>query len=193
MPRPRTVTDAAILDAAGAIASREGPAALTFAAVGSAAGLAPATLVQRYGSRDALLRATLLRMWDQLDAATARADARRPVSVEGAIRLLVALSGQYGPDGDAAAQGLLLLREDFRDPVLRARGVAWGDALARALGRRLSADPAEQEVLGRLMASQWQGAILWWGFYRRGSIRAFVRRELGQWCKVVLGGAEEMP
>lgn len=185
MPRPRTVTEDAVLNAAADMIGRGGPAALTFAAVGKIAGLAPATLVQRYGSRDALLQATLLRMWGRLDDATQRADELRPVSVEGAVALLVGLSGQYGKDDDDA-QGLLLLREDFRDPVLRARGVDWGDALARALGRRITDEPAAEMVLGRLMASQWQGCLIWWGFARTGSLREYVRRELRDWCRIVL-------
>jgi len=79
----------------------------------------------------------------------------------------------------------LLLREDFRDPVLRARGSAWHQALISALGRRLSDDPAKQMVLGRLMASQWQGAVLWWGFSREGSLRSFLRRELREWLAAI--------
>lgn len=186
MPRPRTISDDAILEAAGAIASRDGPAALTFASLAAATGLAPATLVQRYGSKDALLRAALLRMWNVLDERTATLDRTLPLDARGAIALLVRLSGSYGATADETAQGLLLLREDFRDPRLRARGVAWGEALSRALGRRLSDDPLRQEQLGRLMASQWQGALLWWGFSRRGSLRGYLRRELGDWCEAVL-------
>lgn len=192
MPRPKKIADDDVLDAAGEIASRAGPEALTFAALGKRTGLSPAALVQRFGSRDAMLRTALLRMWDKLDAATAAADARHLVNPAGAVALLIQLSAVYGGsdgDGDEVAQGLLLLREDFRDPKLRARGVAWGEVLAAALGRRLSADPALQPVLGRLMASQWQGALLWWGFSRAGTLRHYLRRELRAWCAVALRGS----
>jgi AcrR family transcriptional regulator len=185
MPRPRKIADDDVLEAVGSILSRQGPAALTFQSAAAATGLSPASLVQRYGSKDALLRAALLRMWDDLDAHTAAVDQMHPVGSEGAIALLVRLSAGYGADPDEAAQGLLLLREDFRDPVLRARGAAWGKALAAALGRRLSDDPARQPVLGALLASQWQGAILWWGFSREGTLRAHLRRELRAWCDAV--------
>jgi AcrR family transcriptional regulator len=187
VPRPRTVTDAAILDAAIGLLHRHGPSALTFAAAGKAAGLSPATLVQRYGSKEAMLRAALLRMWDQLDEATAAADARHALDAEGAIALLVRLSAGYGSEAEAG-QGLLLLREDFRDPVLRERGVRWGEALAQALGRRLGTEPGQQLLLGRLMASQWQGAVLWWGFSRDGTLRSYLRRELRNWCAAVQAG-----
>ena len=185
MARPRTVSDEDILDAAGRIMRQSGPAGITFAAVGAEAGLAPATLVQRYGSKDGLLRATLLRAWDQLETATLVADEISPVDADGAAAMLVALSGDYG-DHDQYAEGLLVLREDMRDPVLRERGARWGEVLGLALGRRLTPEPAEQERLGRLMAGQWQGALIWWGFSRQGSVGEYVQKQLQDWCAVVL-------
>jgi len=184
MARPRSVSDEAILDAANRVMQTLGPAGVTFASVGLEAGLSPATLVQRYGSKDGLMRAALLRAWDGLDAMTASADQSASLDAEGAIELLVSLS-DYG-DGDQYSEGLLLLREDMRDPVLRARGESWGQALARALGRRLSDDLQQGFTLGRLMASQWQGSLLWWGFSRDGSVTDFVARELKVWCDTVL-------
>jgi AcrR family transcriptional regulator len=49
MPRPRTISDEAILDAVLALAHRVGPARVTFAAAGAEVGLSAATLVQRFG------------------------------------------------------------------------------------------------------------------------------------------------
>src|SRR5262245_45373389 len=57
MPRPRTATDAAILEAAHRVIARLGPARVTLADVGREAGLSPATLVQRFGSKRGLLLA----------------------------------------------------------------------------------------------------------------------------------------
>ncbi|MDB5506540.1 MAG: TetR family transcriptional regulator [Devosia sp.] len=184
MARPRTVSEEAVLDAAGVLVGRGGSAALTFAAVGAAAGLAAATLVQRYGGREALLRATLLRLWDGLDERTAAADAGQAIDPAGAIALLVALSAGSEPDMEPV--GLLLMREGVRDPVLRARGVAWGEVLAVALGRRLTPVRAAQTTLGRLMASQWLGALLWPGDAQSASVASKLTRELREWCAVVL-------
>jgi AcrR family transcriptional regulator len=185
MARPRKVTDDDLLGAVGALLSREGPGALTFQSAAAASGLSPASLVQRFGSKDALMRTALMRMWDNLDAETSAADARHRLDPDGAVDLLVGLSAGYGTTADETAQGLLLLREDFRDPLLRARGVAWHAALSHALGRRLSGEPQRAAELGRLMASQWQGAVLWWGFSREGSLRAHLRGELVAWLKAV--------
>ena len=188
MARKKIIPDETVLKAALAIMARDGADALTFASLGKAAGLSPATLVQRHGNRSSLMRAALLHAWDDLDARTAEADALQPETPEGAIALLVSLSGDT-PEIEDYAGGLLLLREDMRDPALRDRGAAWGRALARALGRRLSVDPARQQVLGRLIASQWQGAQIWWGFSREESLAAAVAADLRDWCTATLARA----
>ena len=70
MPRPKSVPDTAVHAAIAALYGRGGDKAVTFAAVASATGLAPPTLVQRYGSRDGMLEWALRQGWDQVDAAT---------------------------------------------------------------------------------------------------------------------------
>jgi hypothetical protein len=75
----------------------------------------------------------------------------------GAIDLLIRLMPPENAELDAT-DGLLLLREDIRNPKLRARGAQWGHTLARALGRRLSNDQHQVERLGWQMAAVWQGA-----------------------------------
>lgn len=181
MARTKTVSDEAILDAAMALMVRAGPEAVTFAAVGREVGLSAATLVQRYASKAEFLRAVLLRAWDRLDEQTACLDESAALSPEGAVRMLLALF-PVGEGESDYAEGLLILREDMRDPLLRERGACWG----AALGRRLSDDPQRQPVLGRLMASQWQGAQLWWAFERQGDPATAIGGELRRWCDVVL-------
>lgn len=58
-PRPRTVEDAAILEAAVTVIGRIGPDRLTLADVGEQAGLSAATLVQRFGSKRDLMLSVL--------------------------------------------------------------------------------------------------------------------------------------
>jgi AcrR family transcriptional regulator len=165
MPRKRSVSDEAILDAALRIAETAGPAALTFQALSAEAGLAPATLVQRFGTKAALLQAALLRAWDMLDEATADADAEAGDGPDGVVAMLRALAGQYDPSEDA--DQILLLREDLRDPVLRGRGQAWIATLAAAVERRL---PDAPPGVGRLVVSTWQGSLTVWQFERDGDL-----------------------
>ena len=80
--------------------------------------------MQRFGSKAGLKRSALMLAWDRLDQRTAALAGRAPRTPRGAIEILVRLSTDY--EGiEAYAEGLLLLREDLRDPALRARGAAW--------------------------------------------------------------------
>ncbi|MCD7060966.1 TetR/AcrR family transcriptional regulator [Pelagibacterium xiamenense] len=184
MARPKTITDQGVLDAAIAIMQERGPDALTFAAVGKTVGLSPATLVQRFGTKQTMIRAALSQLWDKLDALTAHADTVCADSPEGAVALLMQLSVS-APEIEDYVQGLSLLREDMRDPVLRRRGAAWGKTLAAALGRRLTRDPDRQNRLGRLMAAQWQGAQLWWAFERDTAPAEDIENDLRAFCDLI--------
>jgi AcrR family transcriptional regulator len=182
MPRPRTLSDEQLLDMVLGLIHAEGPDAASFGAVAKISGLSGSTLVQRFGTKAAMLRACLLRAWDRLDMETARLIQSVPTTPAGAIDLLAGLSKDYGDDATSYAEGLLLLREDLRDPALRARGAAWGKTLAAALDRCLHAE-GTQRPLGRLTLSQWQGCLLWWGFEPHGSIEHYVRGELKQFLE----------
>lgn len=180
MPRPRTVSEPDLLDGALAVIERVGPEGVTFAAVAAQVGLSASTLVQRFGSKPALLKAALMRGWDRLDDRSAACDAAAPGVPGGAVDLLVALSGD--DDGHGFADGLRVLREDFRDPDLMRRGERWGRFLADALGRRLADGSGPRPDLGGLMAAQWQGTILWWGYTRRRPLKDAVAEALRAWC-----------
>lgn len=184
MPRPKTQSDAEVLEAANRLLHDEGPQALTFARLAAACGLAPATLVQRFKSKAGLKQAALLRAWDGLDAKTAKLAAEMPKTPQGAIRLLTALSGDYGGI-ETYAEGLLILREDLRDPVLRARGTAWRRALSKALDRCFASVPSAPRDVGLLMASQWQGSLLWWGFDPRDDVAHFVEAGLKRFVAAI--------
>jgi AcrR family transcriptional regulator len=177
MPRKRTIPDEALLDTALALVREAGPDALTFARLAPVAGLAASTIVQRFGTKPALLRAALSRAWDLLDEATARAVATASPDESGAIDMLVQLSGQYRA-GDEFADQLLLLREDLRDPVLRARGRAWIATLSAAVERRLPPTMAGVDGLGELVVAHWQGTLTVWSFQRDGTLVDAVRAAL---------------
>ena len=180
MARTRTVTDEIILEATLALMGRDGPESLTLGAVGKLVDLSAATLLQRFASKEALMRAALERSWDQLREATLKADEEQPETFEGALAIIAALSPSSDPPLDFDG-GLLLLREDLRDPVLRARGIAWLETLALALGRRITTDPAQRRRLGRLMVNQWQGTQIWWAFNRKGAAHDAIANDLREW------------
>jgi AcrR family transcriptional regulator len=177
MPRSKTLSDVDVLAAAHRLMHEAGPEALTFDSLARACGLSPATLVQRFKTKAGLKRATLMQAWDQLDEKTASLDATVPKTPAGAVEMLVALSGSYGGI-EAYAEGLMVLREDFRDPALRARGAAWKEALSAALGERFADVPRAPRDVGLLLATHWQGSLLWWGFDPQDEIGAYVRKAM---------------
>lgn len=181
MPRPKTQADAEVLAAAHRLIHAKGPDALTFAVLARATGLSASTLVQRFASKAGLMRATLHYAWDRLDERTLQLAEATPSTPEGAVALLTELSHAYG-DIEAYAEGLLVLREDLRDPELRARGAAWKATLSEILDRRLGGRPAG---LGLMMAAQWQGALLWWSFKPEGAVEAFVENQLRRFVAVL--------
>lgn len=176
MPRTKALADEEVLQVALRLVQARGPEGLTFQSLAKACGLSPATLVQRFGSKAELMRATLGHAWDHLDRQTWQLAAEAPRTPEGAVQILVGLSG-YG-DIDDYADGLLLLREDFRDPALRARGAAWKRALCQALDACFADVPEAPEGVGLLLASHWQGSLVWWGFEPKGRVEAFVEETL---------------
>jgi len=180
MARPKTIPDEQVLDSLLPALMESGPDGFTFARAAKTCGLSPATLVQRYGARGALVQAILLRAWDRLDAETEAADAEEAPTPEGAINLLLRLMPPEIAQRNAS-DGLLLQREDIRNPVLRRRGAAWGHRLAEALSRRLSKDPAQGKRFAWQMASLWQGAHTWWALTREEPPEQAIRRVLEDW------------
>jgi AcrR family transcriptional regulator len=147
-------------------------------------GLSAATLVQRFDTRGGMIEAVLLHAWDRLESRTAIADVEAPLTPAGAVSLLLRLipgsETEYNVTG-----GLLLLREDLRNPVLRARGQVWGDYLAKAVGKRLTARAELGEQIGWQMLTVWQGAIIWWAFKRDADPEVAIAAVLNEWCRSI--------
>lgn len=152
MPRVRTIPDADIFAAIRQLLAEGGDKAVAFGSVARATGLAAPTLVQRYGSREAMLRAALMAAWDALDAATAAAEGQSETGPKGAQAMLKALEGEAT---DAA-----LLAADFRDAALRDRAAAWRQQVETALAVRLGGGAKAREAAAMLFAA-WQGQRLW--------------------------------
>ncbi|ATU93591.1 TetR family transcriptional regulator [Phyllobacterium zundukense] len=185
MTRPKTLSDESVLKIAYQLIHEHGPEALTFARLAKACGLSPATLVQRFENMAGLKQNTLLYAWDRLDEKTAKLAAIVPKTAEGAVELLIALSKDYGGI-ESYAEGLLVLREDLRDPTLRARGAAWKVILSNALEDCFSGVPNTPPEIGLLMASQWQGSLLWWSFDPQEKVERFVEDSLNRFVRAII-------
>ena len=184
MPRPKTIGDDAVLDAAVRVIDRAGPAGLTLGAVAREAGLAPATLIQRFDSKRGLLLAIARR--GAADAgASLRAAARRHRSPLRALTagLVDLSSGVASPE--AMANQLAFLQIDLSDPEFHELALAHSAAVrdeirallddAVAAGELASDDTAR---LAQAVQATYNGALITWGIYRRGRLAAWLRREL---------------
>ncbi|MEQ4210089.1 hypothetical protein ABN028_30020 [Actinopolymorpha sp. B17G11] len=178
MPRPKTLTDTQILDSALAVTRRTGVERLTFTAVASSCGLSAATLVQRFGTVVNLRRRTLHHAWDQLEARTVALGKEIENTPAGAVDLLVGLSARYDTDIEEFAEGLLLLREDLRDPELRQRGARWRQLLVEVLSACFTEAPDAAADAADLLLTHWQGAVLWWAFAPEQDLRAYLHDRL---------------
>jgi AcrR family transcriptional regulator len=153
MSRSRTIPDLAIFQAIRRLLTRGGDKAVSFSAVARATGLAGATLVQRYGTRERMVQAALLAAWDALDAET---DAAILATADKSPQaLLKALSAEPSEEGD-----LSLLAIDMRDAALRARATTWRARVEAALTLRMGEGDRGREAAAMLFAA-WQGQMLW--------------------------------
>jgi AcrR family transcriptional regulator len=175
--RPRTRTDDELLDAAFRAVGAVGPARLTLADVAREAEVAPATLVQRFGSKRALLVAAAQRAAQRAAHALPAPDgAPLTALTEG----LVALTEPVR-DPAAFANHLALLQLDLADPELRALAVAHARGLRRAICKLLDAavkngqlEPCDTRALADAVHATFHGAQLDWAVDRRGSLAARV-------------------
>jgi AcrR family transcriptional regulator len=177
VPRSKSQSDEQVLDAALAIVHSDGVDRLTFAALADRCGLSAATLVQRFGTKPALIQRTLLHAWDKLQVRTLELASSVPKTPDGAVELLVGLSHHDGAVEDLA-EGLLVLREDLRDPVLRSRGAAWEAALTAAVGECFASVPGAPGGIGFALASHWQGALIWWAFGAQSPLDEYLGESL---------------
>ena len=148
MPRRKTIPDATVFATIQQMLASGGEKAVSFATVAAATGLAAPTLVQRFGSRDGMVRAARLAAWQAIEARTAEAIAN--TANKGPQGLLKAI----GPV-DAAA-----IAADLRDPDLAQRAAAWRATVESALSLRLGTGPKAREAAALLFAA-WQGQAIW--------------------------------
>jgi AcrR family transcriptional regulator len=179
-PRPRTASNSDILDGAARAVSRVGAARLTLADVADEVGLAPATLIQRFGSKRALLLALAEHgravVGDRLELA-------REANLSPLDALLEAASDVI-PDVDtpeALSHQLAFLQFEAGDPDFHQ--VALEHALRATAGYHALLDdavatgeltPCDTHRLARAVQALAMGSLINWAVHREGSAREWV-------------------
>jgi len=190
MPRPRTVSDEAILACAARVVGEVGPARLTLALVARAAGLAPPSLVQRFGSKRQLLLALARTAGDDAERALARARAgQRAESPLAVLRRYLLGFAQLARTPDELANHLAFLQMDLTDPEFRgvtATQMRRQDEVVEELLREaIAAGEIAGEIaatdapaLARALVTAVNGSLLRWAIFRKGDVRRWLRRDL---------------
>jgi AcrR family transcriptional regulator len=183
-PRPRATSDADLLAAAGRAVSRLGPVRLTLAEVAREAGVSPATLVQRFGSKRGLLLAFAGAGTSTLDDefARIRAAARSPLAaVYGVADCMAAMA----PTPEVLSNGLAFLQIDLVDPEFHTLAHAHARAtrahLKKLLDEAVQAGeltPGDTARLAQAVSSMMNGALLQWAIDREGTARKRLRGDL---------------
>lgn len=157
MARRKIIPDSTVFAEVLRLLQAGGGKAVSFGAVAQAVGLAPSTLVQRFGSCEGMQRAALMAAWARLEAATDLAVAEAPLTPKGAQAILKALGAAAGDQG--VPWGALLRFSDFEDTELCARATGWRQRLEGALALRLGGGHAATSAA--LLFAAWQGSLIW--------------------------------
>ena len=184
-PRPRTVDDSTILEAAVTVLGRIGPERLTLADVGQEAGLSAATLVQRFGSKRDL-------MLSVLKFATEGFDGRFEHAIKGndsPLEAIFTAAIERAPLGEpgALAHMLAFYLSDLGDPDFRALAIENSRKAVAGFKRMLDEAVAEGELtesyvdttqLAETIYSLVMGTLLTWTVSGEGDYRIRIRNEL---------------
>ena len=184
-PRPRKVSDEDVYAAAYRVMQRVGPAELTLEAIAREAGVTAGALVQRFGSKK------------QLQVALAEGAARAmPSMVDelfrqhrsplAALRAYADCMSELATTPAAYLRNLAYLLEDLSDPDLRAQlarqAATSREQLASLIAAAVTAGELSRDVkpkmFARVVESVLSGSMMVWAFYREGTAREWIRKDL---------------
>jgi AcrR family transcriptional regulator len=181
MGRPRKVSDEQVYEAAIRVMSRVGPADFTLAAIAEEAGVTSGALVQRFGSRQELLRTLASGLGSDMRAffRDTREKERGAVAT---IRTYAACMADMAKTPAALLRNFAYLQDDLADPELRARLVDQSKVVRAELAklvreaialRELRKDTDVAPLVANIEALV-SGALLTWAFHRKGSARTWL-------------------
>lgn len=183
-PRPRETSDEEIVAAAARAMQRYPPGQLTLAHVAKEAGVVPATLIQRFGTKRGLLLAVCRSAPASVPPQFAAARAKYQSALKALVELYVACSA-FASTPESMANGLAYLQNDLSDPEFRAVTLAQFKVLQAETRKLLDEAVAARELvecdtaeLARMVQQVNGGSMLNWAVFREGSLAAWLRRDL---------------
>ena len=183
-PRPRTIDDDEILAAGQRVMQRVGPAKFTLQLVAAEAGVSAPTLIQRFGSKRAMLRRMSAgsRVMGAAIVADLRGRHRSPLVVLREFLLRFAAMARTPKE---MVHHLSWLQMDLTDPVMHRHFVQLSRGNAEVVRELLEEAVAAGELaaldapaFARVLTAQVTGSLIAWAACREGAARAWLERDL---------------
>jgi AcrR family transcriptional regulator len=178
VPRQKTLSDEAVLDVALGVMFAKGLGDFTLADVSAVCGMAPATLVQRFGGKHELIVRAIAQ--DNQTFAKALSDLPPTPGMAGVIAIFRLLTPDLA-EAETLADQLLWLRLDIRDPALNALARERFTLLRAAVAGRMAHSRFPGPALAKLIEAQWQGALNQWAIRPEGRLGDYVTNSLAAW------------
>ena len=183
-PRRRKAEDSDVFAALVRVMLRRGPAELTLREVAAEADVTAGALVQRFGSKRAMLLAHARHV-----AATGDTGVEVPQRTSSPLETLRSVTAMYAElakSPRAAVRNLAYLLNDLADPALRrhllrmsqAARVWYEQLLTEAIVAGELRGVTDVRPLGRLIETTLRGSFLGWTLYREGSAADWLRADL---------------
>ncbi len=183
-PRRRETSDAELFAATARVIERRGPSQVTLADVAKEAGVVPATLILRFGSKRNLLLSTCKSGIADLGPQFAAGRAKFKSPLKALIEMYVECCS-FAATPEAMATGLAYLQNDLTDPDFRAVTLAQFKAMRHETQKILDEAVAAGELrkcdtqaLARFLQQVFNGSMLDWAVFREGTLRDWLRRDL---------------
>ena len=183
--RRQKVTDEDVFAAAQRVMSRVGPHELTLADIAGEAGVTAGRLVQRFGSKRALLVTLSERFAESAGPTFAALRASQP-SPLAALQAYAACMADLAPTPEALLRNLAYFQIDLADDVLRKHLVKNARATRREIeallesaikGGELRRD-VDVRSLARTVENVVGGSLMSWATYREGKAADWIVRDL---------------
>jgi AcrR family transcriptional regulator len=184
-PRRRKAEDADVFAALVRVMQRRGPAELTLREIAAEAGVTAGALVQRFGSKRAMLlaHARHAAATGDVGVAVPRPPTPSPLA---ALRTVTAVHAHLAASPRAALRNLAYLQNDLADPILhrhllrmsKAARAHYQTLVAAAVAAgELRAD-TDARALARSIEVTLGGSFLNWTVYREGAAADWLREDL---------------
>lgn len=190
MGRKKTIDDEEALFQALLVISEIGPEKFTLADVGERVGLSPATLIQRFGSKDELLRKAAKQANKKLIEEVLTPDDKEQPPLQALLGILADLPEGFGTREDLA-NSLSILKLDMIDPDLHALAKKRFQLIRKRLAEIISEgqekgsfrEDLDPKSLAWELDALWHGFIIQWALSGTGTLAHWLRQKFTKYLE----------